>query len=213
MKKSTKLISMLLAIVVIGSALPLSVIAQVPELESPAISSTTFEDSNLQDLTPIIKLDNLGDITNAVPNQPYEITTNTTPRNAGLSADGDTVQRAGTGGNWNYTYTLSTGVALGDNPQYTVAFSSSMIHANDYWGFVFCSPGQHGSSQRIYADIVGNENVWYGVTGETGSGGAYNGYTVTGSEDLTKVHNYIITLKIVKGYEITESALNIKNSL
>ena len=194
MKKSTKLISMLLAIVVIGSALPLSVIAQVPELESPAISSTTFEDSNLQDLTPIIKLDNLGDITNAVPNQPYEITTNTTPRNAGLSADGDTVQRAGTGGNWNYTYTLSTGVALGDNPQYTVAFSSSMIHANDYWGFVFCSPGQHGSSQRIYADIVGNENVWYGVTGETGSGGAYNGYTVTGSEDLTKVHNYIITL-------------------
>ena len=170
MKRTTRILSVTLAVLLMITAMPLSVIAKT--LTTPGYTLDTSltqwvadPESNL-----LLDIDNLADTSNAVEGSQYTYTTEgAIIQNASERPEGDTVVTDYNGnGQWQ-TYIGHTNLPLTETSKYTISFDGKMIADFNYGGFCFTAPGVIGD-QSEYRTTQG---VYFAYGDCNGSGDAY----------------------------------------
>ncbi|MBQ8213027.1 MAG: hypothetical protein IJZ80_03375 [Clostridia bacterium] len=204
MKKTMRIFSVSLAVLLLIMAMPLSVIAKTLTTPGYTLNSTATHwvpnpESNL-----LLDIDNLADTTNAAEGSNYTYTTEgAIIQNDTERPEGDTVVTDYNGnGQWQ-TFIGHTNLPLTATSKYTISFDGKMIADFNYGGFCFTAPGAIGE-QSAYRTTQG---VYFAYGDCNGSGEAYvatgmnwweevtaNRQVSIGDVNVKEQHSYLITI-------------------
>ena len=202
MKRTMRILSIALAMLLMIMAMPLSVIAKTLTtpgytLDTSATQWVVDPESNL-----LLDIDNLADNTNAAEGSSYTYTS----ENAQIQydkeyVDGDTLRVSEGLGNGQWaSFVGHTNLPLTATSKYTIIFDAKMIADFNYGGFVFSAPGAIGSTTK--------NKTTYGVYLGYGEAEAYlapgmkwweevpssNQFSYGSSVNVKEQQSYIITI-------------------
>ena len=206
MKRTMRILSVALAVLLMITAMPLSVIAKTLSTPGYTLDTSATQWVTDPESTLLLDIDNLADTTNAVEGSNYTYTTEgAIIQNDTERPDGDTVVTDYNGnGQWQ-TFVAQTNIPLTATSQYTISFDGKMIADFNYGGFCFTAPGAIGdqsalrTTQGVYfgygegeAYVATGMNWWEEVTA--------NRQVSIGDVNVKEQHAYMIT---IDGFDVS----------
>ena len=201
MKKSVRILTGVVAALMLVASLPFTVLAKT--LQTPGVEINT--DRTVYVIDPaadlLLAIDNLADTTNGVAESEYTYTTEgaITQNGSDEHLNGNMMSTNYNGnGQWQ-TYVAPTNIPLTETSKYVISFTGKMIADFNMGGFVFTAPGAIGNqsefrtTQGFYFDYT--DKLAYLATGMNWSEEVTaDRRTSLGTIEVKEEHDYIITI-------------------